>query len=1595
MPDLDIVGGAAVDVVPVIPEFHTKLKALVLPIADKVGEEAGKRMGEAISKNIVISIPQAINQGGKAGVRVAGKQGSDAGGAFSRSLKRHLEVAFKAMPKLDIRISQTGADAELARLRAKLEQLSGKRIGIDVDAHVARAEVLRIEEELKRLGAQHPNIRVRADTATARAALAALREEIDAVDRKRINVPARVDTSQASSALMSLGIQIAALTAIPLGPALVAGLGAVVSMATAAAAGVGAVALVGVGAVKEVANALQLKTAAENEAKNATDKSAASASKAASKALQLAGAQASLASATRNASRSVEAAERAVAQAQRAAADAAQRAAEQRQAAADNVRRAEQQLTDAKRTARQAEQDLTQARADAAQQLRELSDRLIDGHLDQREATLRVQQAQEDLNATLADTTATDVQREAAQLAYDRAVANAKRQKDDFAELQKSAAKQRKAGVEGSDAVKAATERVSDAQRGVADQTDALAKAQADATKAQRDGARDVADAQDRIAVAVDAAKEAQVSAAESIANAQRGLASAQLSSATAAGTARTAADDYAEALANLTPAGKDLFDAIAGPSGLKKAFTEWQRSLQPEVLPIFTRGITGMKDSLPGLTPLVLGAAAGIQTLMDKASAQMQTPFWEGFKSDLKDNVQPAVEGFGTAFGNIIAGLAGVVDAFLPHMDGIVATSDRITGRFANWGKSLKGSPDFEKFLAYVKDTSPGLAHFVGQILTAALDVSKAVAPLSTTMMAVVGPVFEAISKIATENPEVVQALWSLWAAQKAIALGMVAFSAAMTIYESVVLLATIATAGFGTVLSATGILPIIRAVLIVVGLLVAGFVLAYKNCDWFRAAVDGAWQGIQQTVSFVWDSVLKPTFSAIWTALKSVGDAAMWLWNKAIKPAFDFIGKAAQLLVTAVIVAFLLPAKIGFELLGAAAKWLWDKAIGPAFGWIGEKATWLWEQAISPALGDAKTALEALGDAATWLWEKVIDPAFGFVGEKATWLWEKAIEPALSSSKDSFDALGEAAKWLWDKVLEPVFGFVGEKAKWLYEKAIKPPFDSIMDAVGFVADAFKTAKDNIKTQWDKLKEIAKKPVKFIIDHVYNKGIVPLWNGVAKVTGAGTLHPIDLENFHTGGIMSGYSPGRDDRVIAVGGGEAVMRPEWTRAVGADKINAWNAAARSGGVSGVQRAISNGMPAFKDGGVVGNTLGWFKGRASDVGDFVSGAVDYVDPRKLFSKAKSYIVDQLKPYLTNPWARSVVKIPGNMLSALKDKAVDLFGFGGGREGGGEGGGSWIKPVNVPYGTRFGVAGRMWSSGHHTGLDFPAAVGTAIKAVADGRVSQATSGGPYGIHAMLNHGRGLASLYAHMSKVLVSVGDTVRQGQTIGRVGATGNVTGPHLHLEARQNGRSVDPMKYLTNGGQGFTAGAKGAAQEYAKSQLSRFGWGASQFGPLKALWQGESGWNHFAQNPASGAYGIPQALPGSKMASAGADWRTNYRTQIDWGLGYIKHRPDYGSPAAAYAKWLARSPHWYDDGGYLPEGLSLVANGTGRPEPVFTSAQWDTLRANAGRDGGQVPNIVVESHTYLDGREVSGVIDQRIKLYDADTGRAIEAGRYV
>ncbi|MZD08853.1 peptidoglycan DD-metalloendopeptidase family protein [Streptomyces sp. SID5785] len=130
-------------------------------------------------------------------------------------------------------------------------------------------------------------------------------------------------------------------------------------------------------------------------------------------------------------------------------------------------------------------------------------------------------------------------------------------------------------------------------------------------------------------------------------------------------------------------------------------------------------------------------------------------------------------------------------------------------------------------------------------------------------------------------------------------------------------------------------------------------------------------------------------------------------------------------------------------------------------------------------------------------------------------------------------------------------------------------------------------------------------------------------------------------------------------------------------------------------------------------------------------------------------------------------------------------------------------SFVKPVDGTTGTPYHQNGSMWSSGYHTGTDFVVPTGTPIKAVAAGTVVSAGDGGAYGNQVVIQHADGHYSQYAHLSSLGVSAGQAVSAGTQIGLSGATGNVTGPHLHFEIRTTpdyGSDIDPVAYLRQHG---------------------------------------------------------------------------------------------------------------------------------------------------------------------------------------------------
>lgn len=1492
------VGSVEVDIIPNATGIYERLKEKLVPAATDAGKDAGEAAGQAfgpamqskvgdiglsigqqIGQQIANRIKDAVSDALRTGVTIGGqrarpaatRQGDETGGAFGRAMKARLEAAFRSMPRLNVGLNDTGVDADLARLRARLETLSNKRIGIDVDAATADAEVADISERLRRLGAAHPNIAVRADTAAARAQLDQMREEIarlsadplrirvetdgsfgqrlraqvqaaqaslpdinigadtspaqaelatlrgqlaslsdqrvgididaatasarideirarlrllgvtatdisvrvdaataeaqlaqveamaDAVDGKNINL--HVSNSQALSAIFQVAVAIAALTAIPAIPILAAGAGSLVASFTAAGVGVGAFAAAALPAVSQIKGALDAQKQAQDAASSATAKGGQAAAQAASRALQMAGAQSALAAAERNAAQQIANAQRQVVQAKRGVADAVQQAALSQQQADRAVSAAEKQLAADQVSAKQAQLDLTAARRTAAEQLVDLNNQLVDSQLSQERAVRAVAAAQAKLDADRAanagsDQIADDVLtlREAKQALVEQGIQTKR--------LQGQTAAANKAGVEGSSTYKQAQDAVAQAQQNVVDQTQTLKDARASQARTEVANARSIADAQEKVADAERNVAQVQAQAADSIANAQRQVQSASLSAAGATDASATAAQKYKDALAKLSPSARGTFNAFVS---LRSAFKAWSLSLQPAVMPIFTRALDGIKNSLPGLTPLVLGAAAGIKVLQDKVSAGFKSPWWKSFKKDLDVSVKPAIVGLGTAFGNIFVGMAGIVDAFLVHIGSINKHMDGTTKRFANFGKNLKGNPKFQSFLSYAAQEAPKVGDALGKIGTAFLDVSKAIAPMSGTVLKIVGGIAIAIGTIANTAPGALQLVYALFLATKLWTLAQLAFNGVMLAYRAGVVLVTLVTQGWAAAqleadaaFAANPIVAIILIIIVTVGLLVAAILYAWNHWAWFRDAVKGVW-------------------SAITTAVQATID---WFKN-------SFIPFFTQTIPNTFV-------------------WLLD--------WV--KSHW-------PLL---------LG---------ILTGPFGLAVWAILHYWSQI-------------SAGLSAGWTWIKnhVLYPIRDF--------FLVTIPGWATGLSNQV---VTAFTNMGTGVATAWGKLEDAAKKPINFVIGTVWNKGILGVWD---KITGwiPGLPHMGKLPLLAQGGTLP-VQPGMFNRPTAIVGEGNPAHPEYViptdpkyRGRALALLQQAGAQMLAGG--GIIGTITSGAKAA-GGAVAGAAQGAWKG--------IKTAADFVkDPVGNLLKLLNPIMNKLKP-LTSPWGKVAAGLPRAAIEGLKH----LVGVGGSSTGGGK----------VP-------------SGQHAQI-----------------ISQA-----------------LAAAHVPPPGTLVQW------------------LTGMNTLIQ-RESGWNTNAINL-------WDSNAKAGH-------------------PSQGLTQTILGtWAHY----------VPAALKGRGILDPVGNVAASIR--------YIVSR--YGNIDRVQQADASRPPKGYDSGGYLQPGMNLAYNGTGRPEPVFTSQQAAGLvrlaTAPAGAGGGEFTGDL-----YLDSGEFLGKVRGEVQQGMTELASSLRAGR--
>lgn len=723
-------------------------------------------------------------------------------------------------------------------------------------------------------------------------------------------------------------------------------------------------------------------------------------------------------------------------------------------------------------------------------------------------------------------------------------------------------------------------------------------------------------------------------------------------------------------------------------------------------------------------------------------------------------------------------------------------------------------------------------------------------------------------------------------------------------------------------------------------------------------------AWNLLSAAIEFAWNSIIEPAIGAF-------GALMTWLWENAVKPAIHGIVVAWEWLRDAVV---------------AVWNWINDSVIQPFVNAM----NWLWHNAVQPAIDAIVAAWEWLRDILIQVWNVIRDAVFtafetyinilrtawDFVTQAlaAAWEWVSGIfQSVWQTIRDVVFAAFERVINVLQGVFEKVTDAMGAAWQWLGDQLGKVwnwidqyVFGALRTGLDFVQNAFQNAVDAIGRIWDGLKRAAAVPVKFVIDTVWNKGILAAWNSIAGfLPGVDEKDPIshDLGGFHTGGVTPGYTPGRDVHdfysptggVIHLSGGEAIMRPEWTRAVGGKKaVDRMNSLARSGRLSEDQMAIGlehGSLGAFANGGVIHGSI--------------TSAVQ---------RAMANIVH--------------AKYPSIILTS------------GTRGGGGMHGAGLATDWATPG--AFGNSQQQLSLAHDIARTYPGSAELIYDSPGwSGNIKNGRNVGPFGsFYTMAQAGAHHDHVHWGMTSAPnIQFGGGVFEG---GNNGGDGGLFGGFFNWVADQAKgiweKFVSPIKgkidekrddsafwdipfgffeevknkawsflsslFGSGGGQDHgavdTSDISGPVVEQVEQVFARHGFTGAEWEAAKWIIQKESSWNPTITNPSSGAYGLFQFNPmgGNTLAGYLPDRNPNPAVQADAGARYMKDR--YGTPTAAKAFWEQNG--WYSSGGVLPKlgiydtGGVLEHGGTalnlsGKPEVVINNDQLRAINKLANNVG--------------------------------------------
>lgn len=1425
-------------------------------------------------------------------------------GALERLIKDRLTKAGSALGD--------SVDKEITQIKARLATLGTKEIGVDIDAGTALNELRRIEVELAHIAATTVDIQVNADATEALLELKA----VDAYARKLNGMEPKikpdVDTKDGTrklslfdNLLKKVGIDgrdvansfrffnFAALAVAAVGSALIP----IFAALSAGAVGLGVALVAGAAGLGVLAIAFSGISDAVSALNDQQDKAAKTAEDAA-KRMKAAGqqvedAQRSLARARENAAESISDAERSLQRTVQDSADrqqeAARRVADAREAATRAIEAALRNQQDAEQRLADSQRDAAQAQRDLIEARKEAAKELEDLEDKRKRNELDRRQSVIDLFNATVENQATQADPGATNLEKEQADINLKNAQLRLKELrdqQKELDDQAAKGVDNSDKVQNAQDRLTAALRAQEDAQRALADADKELTRTRLDNARSIQDA-------LDNQKRTIEDNAEAISDAQRNLSRAQESGREAVADAQRnlqrAQENYNDSLKETSTSAekvKEAMDAL-GPAG--QDFATFIHSLRDDF-----REIRDIIQSafLPQLT-------VAIQTLLKEAGPELKQ-FLGSMASVFGELAIMASEVFTNpdfkTFFRTIAEIAPVITknfgkGFLQFMQAIAniavafaPLAVQISDAFVDWTKSFLEWTQSKEGQKTIQD----FLAFVKEVAPDVKDFFKALVGAVINLARALAPYGDDLLKGITDFLDFIAKMdpKTLGAIVISI-LGLVAGFQALAGIISIISIVAGSTLGL---------------IALAVFAVVAAFIYLYNTNDQFREFVEKVW----------------PVLSAI---LSKVFD--LWIWS--ITNTYK-----------------------GLNLLIEAGTWLWQNVLSPFFSWLGGAISDVWDT-ISPLLSDIADLFSNIGKAVSFMWNKIVWPILKTLGEIAWNLYWAIMKPALEGIGTLFGKLGDAISFVWNKVISPVFGWIAEKLG---------IGDDMKENGGGLVGAFRAAIKLIGTIWDGLATLAKKPVDFLINTIMNNGIIAGFNELAKhLPGLKTVDPIPWPppGFARGGIPDstygvrfGYTPGRDNQLVAVGGGEAILRPEATRALGPDWVNAINKRARLHGVQGV----ANLLQGFKTGGVVGggdfDRTNWRGHAFNNRTVKMLQAVESIIGRAISVTQGSFSTSVSASGSTHAGGGAVdVGWPGGALGQLLVQAMRIVGFA-----------AWHRdPSQGPWNDHI----------HGIAAGDPTASASAQAQVRDyyngGNGLGGRDDGPNVAkdpNFLERIGGTIGGMLSWVTDAISSPIDWLKGKisgkleQLIGDYGDNTLVRALKAIPEAVINGMAqMISGAFNFGGGDNMGGPIKDMVQQLA---LNMFGWAGPQWSAIDKIVSAESGWNPDAQNPTSSAFGLFQFLNGT-WGPYGLK-TADPKLQAQYGLQYIKDR--YGDPLKALSfredhGWYSdggvvpdNGTMMYDNGGFLPPGITQVVNLTGKPEPVFTADQFERL----GRGGG-------------------------------------------